>query len=61
MRVLGGELEYDDEGNPEKPAQKLEAENQELRRELASLRNQRDILKKALSIFSQTNNGESNS
>lgn len=47
--------------NPDKPLSKLEEENRELRKELASLRAQRDILKKALSIFSRNENGESGS
>jgi|ETNmetMinimDraft_2_1059921.scaffolds.fasta_scaffold195589_1 transposase len=50
-----------DANNPEKPASKLEEENRQLRKELASTRAQRDILKKALSIFSQAGNGECNS
>lgn len=54
-------LERLDAGNPEKPAGKLEEENRELRKELASLRAQRDILKKALSIFSRSDNGECSS
>lgn len=41
------------------PASKLEEENRRLRRELASLRAQRDVLKKALNIVSQTGYGES--
>ena len=54
-------LERLDGESPEQPASKLEEENRQMRRELASLRAQRDILKKALSIFSRGENGESSS
>ncbi|MBC8492867.1 MAG: transposase [Chloroflexi bacterium] len=39
----------------------VEAENRKLRRELAYVSEQRDILKKAISIFSQEGNGHTNS
>ena len=54
-------LERLDAQDPQQPASKLEAENRQLRKELASLRAQRDILKKALSIFSRSDNGECSS
>jgi len=52
-------LERLDGADPEKPASKLEEENQRLRKELASVQEPRDIFKKALSIFSRTNNTRS--
>lgn len=54
-------LERLEEQNPEKPVSTMEEEVRHLRKEVASLRAQRDILKKALSIFSQTSNGGSDS
>lgn len=44
-----------DGDDPCKPASTLEEENRELRKQMASLRAQRDILKKALSIVSRPN------
>ena len=43
-----------------KPSE-VEAENRRLRRELAHVSEQRDILKKAISIFSQEGNGHTSS
>jgi transposase len=43
-----------------KPSE-VEAENRRLRRELAYVSEQRDILKKAISIFSQEENGHTSS
>jgi len=43
-----------------KPSE-VEADNRRLRRELAYVREQRDILKKTISIFSQEGNGHTNS
>ena len=43
-----------------KPSE-VEAENRRLRRELAHVSEQRDILKKAISIFSQKGNGHTSS
>ena len=43
-----------------KPSE-VEAENRRLRRELAHIREQRDILKKAISIFSQEEEGRTSS
>ena len=43
-----------------KPSE-VEAENRRLRRELAHIREQRDILKKAISIFSQEGTGRTSS
>ena len=43
-----------------KPSE-VEAENRRLRRELAYVSEQRDILKKAISIFSQEGNGHTSS
>lgn len=43
-----------------KPSE-VEAENRRLRRELAHIREQRDILKKAISIFSQEGHGHTSS
>ena len=54
-------LERLDAKSPDKPASKLDEETRELRKEIASLRTQRDILKKALSIFSRNDNGECSS
>jgi transposase len=54
-------LERMETGESGTPAVSVDDENQRLRKELASVRSQRDILKKALSIFSQTNNEGSDS
>jgi transposase-like protein len=43
-----------------KPSE-VEAENRRLRRELAHVSEQRDILKKAISIFSQEGRGRTSS
>jgi len=58
-----GELDESCGALPEsgmKPSE-VEAENRKLRKELAYIREQRDILKKAISIFSQEGNGHTNS
>jgi transposase len=43
-----------------KPSE-VESENRQLRKELAYIREQRDILKKAISIFSQEGSGHTSS
>ena len=47
-------------GSGMKPSE-VDAENRQLRKELAYVSEQRDILKKAISIFSQEENGHTNS
>jgi transposase len=47
-------------GSGMKPSE-VDAENRQLRKELAYVSEQRDILKKAISIFSQEGNGHTNS
>ena len=51
-------LEQLDESNTSTPASELEGELRTLRKEVISLRTQRDILKKALSICTQPGPGD---